>query len=142
MCLLAACMTAFSQNDESILKSEEILKGINKYRQSKGLGLLKNQSDIALEAYEHSKNMAEGRVPFSHDGFDGRGKRLMRKIINANAIAENVAYGKLSSEEVIKKWIQSEGHRKNIEGKYNLSGVGVFQRKDGYLYFTQIFMNQ
>ncbi len=130
-----------AQNNENILKSEEILRGINKYRQMKGLGALVNQADIAKEAYEHSKNMAEGKVPFSHDGFEGRAKRLMKKVPNTNTIAENVAYGKLSSDEVIQKWIQSEGHRKNIEGKYGLSGIGVYQRKDGYLFFTQIFMN-
>lgn len=40
-------------------------------------------------ALEHSKDMAEGRVPFGHQGFDNRVARF--PIIRSSA-GENVAY--------------------------------------------------
>jgi uncharacterized protein YkwD len=39
-------------------------------------------------------------------------------------------------------WLNSPGHRKNIEGPYNLTGIAMAKAKDGTMYFTQIFINK
>ncbi len=139
-------LQAFSQTTEQIsgeAKLEQsVLDYVNLYRKTKNLAPLKMMPLITAEALKHSKNMADGRVDFGHDGFDGRADRLMSLIDLSNAIAENVAYGKFLAQEVVNRWIKSPGHRKNIEGKFTLTGVGIVRRADGYLFFTQIFINK
>ena len=139
-------LQAHSQTIEQISSEaklqQSVLDFVNRYRKTKGLRPLTMMPLITAEALKHSKNMSDGRVAFGHDGFDGRADRLMRQIELSNAIAENVAYGKFSAQEVVNRWIQSPGHRKNIEGKFTLTGVGIVRRADGYLFFTQIFINK
>lgn len=129
-------------NDGSMEKS--ILSYINDYRRSKGLGELMFLDDANRQAYQHSRDMATGRTPFGHDGFDQRISAI-KKGMNAPyipAAAENVAEGQLSAQEVVKGWINSPGHRKNIEGNYNLTGIGVYLDRQGVPYFTQIFIRK
>ena len=139
-------LQAHSQTIEQISSEaklqQSVLDFVNRYRKTKGLRPLTMMPLITAEALKHSKNMADGKVAFGHDGFDGRADRLMSQIELSNAIAENVAYGKFSAQEVVNRWIQSPGHRKNIEGKFTLTGVGIVRRADGYLFFTQIFINK
>ncbi len=56
--------------------------------------------------------------------------------------AENVAYGNMTAAKVVDGWLHSPGHKKNIEGNYNLTGIGTVQREDGVIYFTQIFIKK
>ena len=84
--------------------------------------------------------MANGSVAFGHDGFNGRVKTISKKIDHVRGFAENVAFGDMGAKEVVKMWLGSSGHRKNIEGHYNLTGIGIAKARDGNLYFTQIFI--
>jgi hypothetical protein len=36
-------------------------------------------------------------------------------------------------------WIKSPGHRHNIVGRYNLTGIGIVRDSAGKLYYTQLF---
>jgi uncharacterized protein YkwD len=128
-------------NNEDLLQ-QSVLDYINQYRKSKDLPPLQMLPTITAEATRHSKNIADGKVAFGHDGFDERTNRLIKQISLSNAFAENVAYGKFTAQEVVKRWIASAGHRKNIEGKFTLTGIGIVRRNDGYLFFTQIFVNK
>lgn len=139
---LQACSQTVEQISGEAQLQQSVLDYVNQYRRNKGLAPLKIMPLITVEALKHSKNMSTGRVDFGHDGFDSRADRLMSQIEQSNAIAENVAYGKFSAQEVVNRWIQSAGHRKNIEGKFTLTGVGIVRRADGYLFFTQIFINK
>lgn len=139
---LQACSQSPEQINGETQLQQSVLDYVNQYRRARGLAPLKMIPLITVEALKHSKNMADGRVDFGHDGFDSRADRLMSQIELSNAIAENVAYGKFSAQEVVNRWIQSSGHRKNIEGKFTLTGVGIVKRSDGYIYFTQIFLNK
>jgi len=132
----------FSQgNDEDSLRTMEaqVLKLVNEHRNLLGLSEMKIDFDIHAEALKHSMNMANGTVPFSHDGFDGRADRLMSKI-GGNAIAENVASGQTDAESAMESWLGSTGHKNNIEGNYNLTGIGIARGRNGDLFFTQIFL--
>lgn len=130
------------QTEDFTALQESVLDYVNQYRNTKGLKPLQMVPMITAEAILHSRNMGTGKVPFSHNGFEQRMDRIMGQIKYANACAENVAFGKFTAQEVVKRWIQSPGHKKNIEGNYNLTGVGIIRGKDGYPYFTQIFINQ
>lgn len=119
---------------------QDILYYVNKHRKEKGLSAL-TMSDIASsEAFKHSKDMANRSVDFGHDGFYDRMKDVKSKMGPIRGFAENVAYGKIGAKEVVDMWLDSPGHRENIEGNYALIGIGIARSSDGYLYFTQIFI--
>lgn len=139
---LQACSQTTEQISGEAQLQQSVLDYVNQYRKTKGLAPLKMMPIITAESLKHSKNIANGRVDFGHDGFEERADRLMSQIELSNAIAENVAYGKFSAQEVVNRWIASPGHKRNIEGKFTLTGVGIIRRADGYLFFTQIFINK
>ncbi|MDM9383847.1 CAP domain-containing protein [Chlorogloeopsis sp. ULAP01] len=122
---------------------QSVHEKINAYRGSKGLSNLTRNSSIDSQARTHSRNMASGNVPFGHDGFR---QRLTNTGLSYSAAAENVAYNCGSSDPAktaVDGWLKSSGHRRNIEGNYNLTGIGVAATTKNncvYLYFTQIFM--
>lgn len=118
----------------------DILSLVNKHRASLGLNALHMNDMASAEATKHSADMAKGRMGFGHGGFSQRMQSLNKQLGGLRATAENVAYGKINAEEVMDMWLKSSGHRKNIEGNFSMMGIGIAQSKDGYLYFTQIFM--
>ncbi|WP_295123188.1 CAP domain-containing protein [uncultured Chitinophaga sp.] len=120
---------------------EDILFYVNKYRKSKNLGPLELSETVSQQAREHSKNMAKGRTGFGHQGFEERVDDISKKMGTVRAAAENVAYGNLDAQAVVKGWINSPGHRKNLEGNYNLIGIGTAD-KGNITFFTQIFINK
>ncbi|MDF0555326.1 CAP domain-containing protein [Kamptonema sp. UHCC 0994] len=115
---------------------------VNKYRVSRKLPPLTLDSRIIEQARIHSQNMANGKVPFSHNGFEQRVDAI-GKSISYRGAAENVAYN-LGFQEpdrnAVEGWIKSPGHRKNMEGDYNLTGIGIAKNAKGEYYFTQIFI--
>ena len=119
---------------------EDILTKINRHRSSKGLSPLKMNSDITTEAEEHSQQMASGKTSFGHSGFDARIKRISNVLGPARKSAENVALGSNSADEVVGGWLNSPGHKQNIEGDFTLTGIGVARNSKGVLYYTQLFI--
>ena len=132
-------MTAYNRVDLSNI-NERILYLVNQHRKSIGKSELKMIDVASGQALQHSKDMMTGRTPFGHDGFDDRANAIKNSIGFINGAAENVAYGQMSAEEVVDGWLHSPGHKRNIEGDYNLTGIGVSQSRDGVLYFTQLFV--
>jgi len=123
---------------------KSIHQQINQYRQSRKLPPLTLDSRISAQAKLHSQNMASGKVPFSHQGFDERVAVIGRQI-PYRAAAENVAFNQGYSNpaaQAVDGWIKSEGHRVNIEGQYNLTGIGVVKNAKNEYYFTQLFINR
>lgn len=120
---------------------DQILTLINQHRKKKGLPALASDPVIEAEARRHTMAMATHQSPFGHDGFSYRSKVITAKVPGVTATAENVAYGSRSAQEVVSGWLKSSGHRKNIEGKYKLTGIGVARDEKSVLFFTQIFAN-
>jgi uncharacterized protein YkwD len=120
---------------------------VNQYRASRKLPPLSVDPRITQQARIHSKNMADGKVKFSHDGFEGRAKAILSEgsanAIPYQSVAENVAYNLGYSDPVrnaVDGWIKSDGHRKNMEGQFNLTGIGIAKNAKGEYYFTQLFV--
>ena len=118
---------------------------VNQYRKKNDLPPFVWDEAIAKTARAHSKDMATGEVDFGHEGFSDRIKHLKtvmtgRKVKSAG---ENVLYTS-DLDDVAKRavtiWLHSPHHLENIRGDYNYSGLGVWQDKDGTIYFTQIFV--
>jgi len=119
--------------------SADILRYVNEYRQKKGLKPLQANSYISSVALGHSRDMLEGRTPFGHEGFHERIDRIRKKLGPLHVAAENVASGPMGAREVVDGWLHSPGHRRNIEGDFTFTGIGLAKRGDGMIYFTQIF---
>ena len=129
--------------DEFYEMEQDILLQINEYRQSQFLSLLRWNETIADYCRTHSLNMAAGAVDFGHDGFNDRVNGIAQTISYEYA-AENVASNNYSDPvtTAVDGWLNSPEHLENIEGDYNLTGIGVAQDEDGVYYFTQIFIRQ
>jgi uncharacterized protein YkwD len=120
--------------------SREILFFVNEFRRSKGLPALQANSYISSVALGHSRDMLTGKSPFGHDGFRQRIDRISSRLGKLHVAAENVASGPMDAREVVDGWLQSPGHRRNIMGDFQLTGIGVAEAANGMIYFTQIFV--
>ena len=119
----------------------EILQFVNQHRQTIGKSNLVMNPIIWKEARQHSKNMAEGTVPFGHEGAEERITRTMN-IIGGESAGENVAMGNMTGREVVDCWLKSFGHKANIELDFTLTGVSAVKNSTGSWYYTQIFLKK
>jgi uncharacterized protein YkwD len=117
----------------------QILGLVNDYRKTKKLAPLQTNAAIEYQARRHSMDMGTHRIPFGHQGLSFRIKYITEKVPGATTVGENVAYGNLSANAVVSGWIKSPEHRKNMEGNFKYTGIGVTRNMQNQLYFTQIF---
>ncbi|NER14401.1 CAP domain-containing protein [Leptobacterium flavescens] len=115
----------------------EILQLVNNHRRSQGSGTLEH-NDIAYEAaLEHTNYMiSQGRI--SHDNFSQRADELYQRI-PFQTIAENVAFRYPTAEAIVEAWLNSSGHRQNIEGNFTHTAICARKDSNGDYYFTQLF---
>lgn len=138
--LLSPLMWAQTAAKKTASEQWQLLDEVNKYRQSHHLKPLKMNAYMSQLATQHSVDMATKRMGFGHRGFNTRIKYIYQRIKLCRQGAENVAYFKVGPRVVVHKWLTSPGHRRNIEGNYNLTGVGIARDKRGWIYYTQIFV--
>ena len=132
--------TAASKTDTDAAMQKEILYHINKYRITHGMSMLKTNHLITKEATIHSQDMAQHKLPFGHLKYEQRMGRLFKAIAHSNGGAENVAFNYKNAEIVVQEWLKSPGHRQNIRGNYNLTGIGIARDEQGRIYYTQMFV--
>ena len=122
---------------EDLTITGEILVLVNQHRQEIGLEALK-RSTIADElAIEHTNYMiAQSNI--SHDYFNIRFQELQQKV-NARGAGENVASGYQDASSVMNGWLNSSGHKANIEGNYTHIGLAAIKDAQGRYYYTQLF---
>jgi uncharacterized protein YkwD len=116
---------------------------VNKYRQTRNLPPLVADPAISAQAKAHSEQMARSGN-MSHDGFNDRVASVSKTIVYRNA-AENVAYNMGYGQPdlvAVQGWIESPGHKKNMIGQFDLTGIGVAKGAKGEYYFTQIFIRK
>lgn len=117
----------------------DIFDLVNDYRKTKKLAPLQANAAIEYQARRHSMDMGTHRIPFGHQGLSFRIKYITEKVPGASTVGENVAFGNLSAKAVVNGWINSPEHRKNMEGSFKYTGIGVTRNMQNQLYFTQIF---
>ncbi len=133
-----------SNSSQFATLEQSVHQQVNQYRKSRNLPPLGWDARIAQQARIHSQAMASGKVPFSHNGFEGRVK-VIAKSIPYRSAAENVAYNQGYSDpgqQAVQGWIKSTGHRHNMEGNFDLTGIGIAKNGKGEYYFTQIFIKR
>ena len=74
----------------------------------------------------------------SHDKFSERAENISKRT-GAVFVAENVARNYDTLEAALEAWLDSPGHRINIEGNYTHSAINIRPNSNGDLYFTQLF---
>jgi len=119
-----------------------VLELVNRHRRAHGLAALVPDARLARQARAHSAAMAAGKTPLGHAGFDARAAAL-HGVMAFRGIAENVAFNRGHRDpaaEAVRGWLGSRGHRENIEGRYERTGVGVATNAKGDVFFTQIFV--
>ncbi|WP_242602051.1 CAP domain-containing protein [Legionella yabuuchiae] len=119
---------------------QQVLYYVNEYRVKHHRSPLKLMSSISKIAETHSAAMAQKRVPFGHQNFSQRISVLYKQIKHCQGGAENVAYYKYGPKQLVDAWIASPGHRRNILGDYNLTGIGIAHDSKGWGYYTQLFL--
>lgn len=120
---------------------EELLVLINKERLKYNLEGLKGWNVLSDVARSHSNNMATGEVEFGHGGFESRAK-YVKKHGAIQSFAENVGFCnnmKNPLQVIVKKWMESPGHRANILDNFEFSGIAIVFDQKGAIYFTQLF---
>jgi uncharacterized protein YkwD len=116
-----------------------ILYYVNLHRHSMGMPLLQLNEVESEVAARHSRDMAAGRIPFGHMGLQSRVDAIKKELGPVSSTGENVALGQRSPKEVVSDWLKSPGHRKNIEGDFRLTGIGLARDSKGLIYYTEIF---
>lgn len=120
---------------------QEVIKLINIERANAGLPALKDDWELARVAEAksqdmHDKNYFDHTSPTYGSPFD-----MMKAYgVTYKAAGENIAKGQQSAADVVKAWMNSEGHRANILNK-NFTHIGVGYVKDGN-YWTQMFIQK
>ena len=84
------------------------------------------RNDLNEVARKHSEDMAKGKRSFGHGGFEQRTKQIQKHYPSCT-VAENVAYGSTTADQVVNMW-------------KNSSGIGTARDRRGVIYYTQIFV--
>ncbi len=114
---------------------------VNDHRASIGLRALIHDDEMGTIARTHSQNMASGAVAFGHTGFSSRCSASKTALGGGNWCGENVAAGQTTPKAAFTSWMNSSGHRANIEqGRATHTGFGYAKSSSGKYYWTQIFV--
>ena len=121
----------------------EFLRLLNNYRTSVGLKALILDQGLSLIAQGHSDDMAGSRIPVGHDGFSSRCYEAYSVLGGGNMCGENVAAGLSTPRTVFDAWMNSPGHRKNIdEGRFTHMGFAFQTDSRGLYYWTHLFLQK
>jgi uncharacterized protein YkwD len=141
--LITACQRHITGPEGTVLSSappevRSFVSLLNEHRQQHGCGGLTWDERIADVAWSHSDDMARNNY-FSHTNLHGESPfdRLRSEGVQFSAAAENIAYGQSTGQQVMQSWLNSSGHRTNIENcTYTKHGVGLVQHR-----WTHVFVD-
>jgi uncharacterized YkwD family protein len=120
---------------------QKVVDLTNQERAKNGLPALKVDLTLSKMAHEKSRDMSANGY-FSHTSPTyGSPFDMMKKYgISYRSAGENIAMGQRTPEEVVKAWMNSDGHRKNIlSPNYTYIGVGYVAQGN---YWTQEFIGK
>lgn len=108
------------------VEHSKLLAETNQYRAQKGLAQLKMSEQLNKAAQAKAEDMTKKNY-WEHIAPDGTSpwSFFERAGYNYQAAGENLAYGFLSSSEVVNAWANSPAHRDNVLGNYSEVGFGI-----------------
>lgn len=124
---------------------QSVVEQTNQIRMAAGLSPLKRVGALSLSARYHAADMSNNNY-FDHNTYDRVEDQLVGVCDTWNrisgyytgwlALAENIAAGQPTPEEVVNAWMNSPDHRENIlSDQYSEIGVGYYQGQGEYLYY-------
>lgn len=117
---------------------QQVVRLINDYRISIGLKALVTDNYTSTLADGHNDYMI-ANSEMSHANFDTRAQNLM-DVMHAVKVGENVAYNYETPEGAVNAWLNSAGHKENIEGAFSHFGISITEDAVGRKYYTNIFI--
>ena len=139
---LAVTNPASAATSDATLE-QQVLELTNQHRATVGCDPLVGEARLAQAARAHSVNMADNNY-MAHNDLQGRSpsQRITATGYDWHLTAENVAAGPPTAEAVVQQWLNSSGHRANIENcALTQIGVGHGHNPDARFghYWTQKF---
>jgi uncharacterized protein YkwD len=118
----------------------QIVEAHNQIRTEAKLKKLTVNRKLTAAAQAHAEDMA-ARRKMSHTGGDGSSssERVKARGYRYFRTGENVAAGHLSVDKVMKGWMDSPAHKRNILGGFSEIGVGCAVGEDGKRYWCVTF---
>ena len=117
--------------------SYKVLTLINKERKKKKLSQLKMTQGLLSVA---NRRTAEISLCYAHSRPNGE-KNPFKMYKWKHYVGENIALNQQTPEQVVKCWMNSPPHKKNIlNKKFNSVGIGCF-KVNGYIYWEQFFVD-
>lgn len=150
MFTLVSCSTEDSADSSEKLRAEnyayndielDMMARINDYRASVGLSQLAPIDHISYKSGEHNDYMIENDV-VGHYYFESRSNNI-KQVLGAVRVSENLAYNYNTNNAALNAWLNSDGHKENIEGDYTHFGISIKTNPiNGRKYYTNIFMKR
>ena len=121
----------------------QVMSLINQHRASLGLGQLVTSPTLTASAVWKARQMAQYGV-FSHDDVSPPVTRTAADRISTCGYhaswGENIAEGFPDAASVVTAWLNSAGHKANIENpSFVATGLGAAQAANGAIYWVQDF---
>ena len=114
---------------------------INEHRVSLGLNPLQLINHVSYKSEEHNAYMIARKV-VNHDLFTQRSENIM-EVLSAVKVNENVAYNFVTSSSALNSWLNSPGHKANLEGNFTHFGISIrIDESTGKKYYTNIFIKK
>jgi uncharacterized protein YkwD len=140
--LLRAASWPYGGLDPAVL-SRALDEAVDAHRRHLGLSELRRHPALAAAACQHSTRMRNLGF-FDHaDPYDGSSCHDRLDAIDPRRwalVAENLAAGQWTAEQIVQAWLESAGHRANLElADVTHVGSGVVVGGVFHLYATQLY---
>ena len=129
-----------SKEFDSKAACADVIKAHNRIRAEAKLPPLEPSSKLQAAAEKHAKDMAaQGKM--SHKGSDGSSSmhRITAKGYNYRRAGENIAAGHFTVDGLMKGWMESPHHKRNILGSFSQIGVACVTGENGKRYWCVTF---
>ena len=152
--VLAVSMTSCSSSDSSSDTSGKLVTTynystdeldlatrINDYRVDNGMSPLTIVNHISYKSLEHNDYMINNNV-VNHDFFDARANNILH-VVGGVKVGENIAYNFSTPNSALHAWLNSPGHKANLDGDYTHFGISItINPETGKKYYTNMFLKK
>jgi uncharacterized protein YkwD len=118
----------------------QVLEAHNRIRAEAKLPPLSVSAKLQAAADAHARDMA-ARGKMSHTGSDGSTvvERTKARNYRCYRVGENIAHGRYNTDRLMKGWMDSPPHKRNILGSFSQIGVACAIAEDGKRYWCVTF---
>jgi uncharacterized protein YkwD len=118
----------------------QVIEAHNRIRAEAKLPPFSVSGKLQAAAEVHAKDMA-ARGKMTHKGRDGSTvvERIKAQDYRYFRVGENIAHGRFTTPRLMKGWMDSPPHKRNILGSFSQIGVACATAEDGKRYWCVTF---